>query len=339
MAFMPFKRPADEPARKEDQPGSGNGSARPRLRFAVMILTTVALLALLIQREGAGFLDATRGARPGWVVAAFAMSTGGVLLGTLRWQIVLEALPYRLGFTRALVVVLATWPLALVTPSRANDLLRAFAVRRTVPLPAGTGSVLAEKVVDVSILLAMAAVGAALEGLWFWSLAIAFTLVVELGCVAWLMIHRSKVARLPVIRRYGQKIEDLFVAFDALLASPARLVAASAASLVIRLLTLGITFALLRAVDADVDLFDTCALWPVAILVGLVPVTLAGMGTRDATFLYLLSVRGHLVTRGSVLAATMGYSAIAVGFFAIVGLPFMIHETATIGGKPSSAPR
>jgi uncharacterized membrane protein YbhN (UPF0104 family) len=129
------------------------------------------------------------------------------------------------------------------------------------------------------------------------------------------------------------------VAFDALLASPARLVAASAASLVIRLLTLGITFALLRAVDADVDLFDTCALWPVAILVGLVPVTLAGMGTRDATFLYLLSVRGHLVTRGSVLAATMGYSAIAVGFFAIVGLPFMIHETATIGGKPSSAPR
>src|SRR4029077_9484547 len=120
----------------------------------------------------------------------------------------------------------------------------------------------------------------------------------------------------------------LFLAFDALLAAPARLAAASAVSLGIRGLTLGITVALLRAVGADVDLFDTCALWPVATLVGLVPVTLAGMGTRDATFLYLLSVRGHLVTRANVLAATMGYSAIAVGFFAVLGLPFMIQETA-----------
>src|SRR4029077_4803186 len=120
----------------------------------------------------------------------------------------------------------------------------------------------------------------------------------------------------------------LFLAFDALLAAPARLAAASAVSLGIRGLTLGITVALLRAVDADVDLFDTCALWPVATLVGLVPVTLAGMGTRDATFLYLLSVRGPLVPRAGALAATMGYSAIAVGFFAIVGLPFMVRETA-----------
>jgi hypothetical protein len=133
---------------------------------------------------------------------------------------------------------------------------------------------------------------------------------------------------LPLLRAHAEKIEDHFMAFDALLASPARLAAAGVVSLVIRGLTLGTTFALLRAVGADVDLFDTCALWPVATLVGLVPVTLAGMGTRDAAFLYFLSVRGHLVTRASVLAATMGYSAIAVGFFAIVGLPFMVRETA-----------
>jgi glycosyltransferase 2 family protein len=331
MAFMPSREPADEPRRVEDEPAkigrNGRTRRRQRLRFALMVFTTAVLMTLLVERVGSGFLEATRGARLDWVGASVAMAAGGVLLGALRWQIVLEALPYRLGFARALVAVLATWPLALVTPSRANDLLRAVAVRRTVPLPAGTGSVLAEKVVDVSILLGLASAGAALEGLWLSSAAIAMALLVELGCVAALMAHRTRVARLPLLRAHAQKIEDLFLAFDALLAAPARLAAASAVSLVIRGLTLGITFALLRAVDADVDLFDTCALWPVATLVGLVPVTLAGMGTRDATFLYLLSVRGHLVTRASVLAATMGYSAIAVGLFAIVGLPFMVRET------------
>jgi hypothetical protein len=302
------------------------------------IAATAAILTVLVKVYGVGLTDALRGARPTWIVAALAMSAGGVLLGALRWQIVVESMHYRLGFVRALVAVMATWPLALVTPSRANDLLRAFAVRRTVPLAAGTGSVLAEKVVDVSLLLALSAAGAALESLWGWAAVIAAGLVFELGCVAALVTHRGKLARLPLLRGRAEKIEELFVAFDALFGAPARLAAACTVSLVIRVLTLAITFALLRSVGADVDLLDTCALWPVATLVGLVPVTLAGMGTRDAAFMYLLSERGHLVTRANVLAATLGYSAITLGFFALVGLPFMLrqslYEEATGRGSP-----
>ena len=105
-------------------------------------------------------------------------------------------------------------------------------------------------------------------------------------------------------------------------------------SVVIRGLTLAITFALLRAVGADVDLFDTCALWPVATLIGLLPLTLAGMGTRDAMFMYLLAERGHLLTSVNVLAATMGYSLLNVGAFAVIGLPFMMHELGRGEGRP-----
>ena len=329
MANMPGDAAADEGPTGDDEPAPrpGAGRARRVLRYSVAVGATAAIMALLVWRFGAGLGDALAGARAGWVAAAFAMATAGLLLGALRWQIVLESMHYRLGFTRSLVAVMATWPLAVVTPSRANDLLRAFVVRRTVPLAAGTGSVLAEKVVDMSWLLAMGAAGAALESLWLWSAAIAGVLAIELAGVAVLVTHRRTFSRWPIFRAHAQRIEDFFVAFDALFASPRRLAAACAVSLVIRGLTLGITFALLRAVDADVDLFDTCALWPVATLVGLVPVTLAGMGTRDATFMYLLGARGHLVTHAGVLAATMGYSAIAVGFFAVVGLPFMLRES------------
>jgi uncharacterized protein (TIRG00374 family) len=235
---------------------------------------------------------------------------------------------YRLGFGRALVAVLATWPLAVVTPSRANDLLRAFAVRRTVPLAAGTGSVLAEKAVDMSLLLLLAAIGAALESLWGWAALVAVALVVEVVVVALAVAHRGKLARLPVLRSRAAAIEGLFVAFDALLASPARLALASIVSLAIRGLTFGITYALLRAVGAEVGLLETCALWPVATLIGLVPVTLAGMGTRDATFIYLLGAHGRSVTPAAVLAATIGYSAISLGVFAVIGLPFMVRESA-----------
>jgi glycosyltransferase 2 family protein len=327
MMHRPNERPADEMSSRGDEPPKAS-PARRNLRFALAVVATGVVMALLVERFGSGLGDAMRGARMGWVALAFSMATAGVVLGALRWQVVLESMRYRLGFWRALVAVLATWPLVVVTPSRAADFLRAVAVRRTVPLAAGTGSVLAEKVVDMSLLLLMAAAGAAIEGLWLWSALTAAALVVLVVAVALLVAHRGKLARLPVIRAHAQKVEDLFLAFDALFAAPARLAATCALSLVIRVLTLGITFALLRSVGADVDLFDTCMLWPVATLIGLLPLTLAGMGTRDAMFMYLLSERGHLVTRANVLAATMGYSLLNVGAFAIIGLPFMVHELA-----------
>jgi uncharacterized protein (TIRG00374 family) len=318
------REPVDEPAPRPD--GAGPAGARG-LRFAIAIVATLAIMVLLVERFGSGLGDVLRGVRPGWVMVALAMSTAAVLLGALRWQIVLESMRYRLGFARSLEAVLATWPLAVVTPSRANDLLRAVAVRQTVPLAAGTGSVLAEKVVDLSLLLLLAAIGAALESLWAWAGLLAAMLVVLVAGVALLLSRREAVTRWPGLRSRAQAILDLFLAFDALFAAPGRLAAAGAVSLVIRGLTLGITYALLRGVDADVGFLDVLGLWPVAMLAGLAPVTLGGMGTRDATFIYLLEARGHHVTPSSVLAATVGYSAVAVWFFAALGLPFMLRAS------------
>jgi uncharacterized membrane protein YbhN (UPF0104 family) len=62
----------------------------------------------------------------------------------------------------------------------------------------------------------------------------------------------------------------------------------------------------------------------VAILAGLLPVTLGGLGTRDAAFIYLLRTVAGRAAGASVLAATIGYSAVAMWSFAIVGLPFMV---------------
>jgi glycosyltransferase 2 family protein len=100
-----------------------------------------------------------------------------------------------------------------------------------------------------------------------------------------------------------------------------------AVSLLIRVLTVAVTHALLLSVGAQVSWMDTLTLWPIAILVGVAPLTLGGMGTRDAAFLHLLAQRGAHAEPAQILAATVGYSAVAIGSFAIAGLPFMIRET------------
>ena len=99
---------------------SGAGA---KVRTAATLLVTAAVLGVLLRRFGGGsaFAAFARAARPSWVVLALVESCGCVLLGAERWRLVLAAMGHELPFRRSLQVVLATWPLAMVTPSRANE--------------------------------------------------------------------------------------------------------------------------------------------------------------------------------------------------------------------------
>lgn len=299
-----------------------------RLRLAVAFAVTAGLLAILVHSlGGAGaFFDSVRGARGRWVLLSLAIGFACVLLSALRWRLVVLAMGYALSYGRAVGAVLAAWPLVVVTPSRTNEFLRALAIREHVPLASGAGSVLAEKAVDVFVLLALAGVGAALNGLWLASAVLGAAMLCEVAVVGMVMKSRHRLERLPGFRSRKDRVEQLFAAFEALRRAPSKLAALCTVSLAIRLLTVGVTYTMLVAVGARVELLETLTLWPVATLVGLVPVTVAGMGTRDAMFIYLLHARGALLAESSVLAATVGYSVVAIWAPAIVGLPFMLRE-------------
>ncbi|HLK41625.1 MAG TPA: lysylphosphatidylglycerol synthase transmembrane domain-containing protein [Polyangiaceae bacterium] len=299
-------------------------------RFALTLTATGAVLGVLVaDLGGSAFWVALREARPGWVALAFAVSCACVVIGAERWRLLLRAMGHPLSLARAVYVVLATWPPAVIVPSRASDLLRAVALRGVVPMPAALASVVVEKVIDLSLLLALAAAGAAVRGFWGWGLVIALGLGLEVGALAVLSRGSSRVRSIRWLR---PEVVDALAASARTVARARReLVPVAIASIVVRLLTVGVTQALLVAAGAEVSPIDTLTLWPAAVLVGILPLTLGGMGTRDAAFIYLLQARGH-VTRGAVLAATMGYSAVAVWSFAFIGLPMMIREMAH-GGR------
>jgi ABC-type spermidine/putrescine transport system permease subunit I len=67
-------------------------------------------------------------------------------------------------------------------------------------------------------------------------------------------------------------------------------------------------------------------LWPIAIFAGMLPVTLAGMGTRDGAFVYALRTTDTTgaLREESVLVATLGYSLVTTFTVAAIGIPFAL---------------
>jgi glycosyltransferase 2 family protein len=299
----------------------------------VVGITAVVMIVLVRKLAGTeAFFDALATARWGLLAVALALLGAGLLLAALRWMFVVGAMGYRLPLFRALDAMLATWPFALLTPARASDVLRAVAIADLVPPFEGAGSVLAEKAIDLQSLCLLTIVGSLLTGQDLVA-AIAAMVVVALWIgVITLVRRRDLVVRLPLLRRKPEKVEQLLTAFRALMHHPVRLALVGATSLASWVMAMTMMYTLLVMMGAGVALGQTLTLFPAAILTGMVPLTLAGMGTRDAAFAYLLRATGWTPVReGALLAATFGYALVGTWVLAIVGIPFAIRFVLRLG--------
>lgn len=310
---------------------------RPWLRLAVVLPVTGLIVWLLIRNlAGTGeFLDAAKRADPGLVAVAFALATASVTASVVRWQQALRAMGYRLPFVRAYQVVLASWPLSVAAPSRAGDMVRPFCIREHVPVYQGASSVLAEKAIDVFTLLVAGLVGSVVYGLWSQLGAIVALMAGWWLAVAMILRGRHLLVKLPVVKKRAEKIHKLSAAFDGLLDHPRYFAGMVLSSLTVRLLTVGIVQVLLRAVGVEVGFVQILAPFLLATLVGLLPITLSGVGTRDAAFIVLVAATTDVqLPEAAVLAATMGYTVVALWSFGIIGIPFMLREALPGSNAP-----
>ncbi|MBK6916750.1 MAG: flippase-like domain-containing protein [Deltaproteobacteria bacterium] len=292
-----------------------------------LVVTVVVMLVLVRRLAGPeAFFAALAGADWSLLLAAVALVAANLWLAAQRWIVVLAAMGIRLSLARALEAMLATWPLALLTPGRASDVLRGVAIRDVAPVLVGTGSVLAERAIDLQSLCLITLVGGAMVGVRSAVVLAAVLLALEWAVIVLVVRRADLVLRLPLLRRRPAQVEQLLLAFGALLRAPRRLLVAALLSLSSWAAAVAMLQTLLWMTHAEVDPLRTLALWPAAVLAGMVPITLAGMGTRDGAFVYLLGATGYRpILEGPLLAATFGYAVLGTLLFAIAGIPFTVR--------------
>lgn len=313
-------------------------------KIVPMAAVTALIVYVLVEHlAGAGDLwQSVENAR--WELAPLPLALLGLnlVLAGVRWVFVVRTMGYDLGLRQAMDAIFATWPLSVVTPSRASDFLRALCVRDVVPTMAASSSVLAEKVVDVQSLCLLALIGSLSVGLWEWAGLAGLMLAGAWVIVGLLFWKHTLLFRLPVIGRFEDKIRQLFAAFGAFRQHPRRFFQLSLISLASWIAALSMMYSLTLVFQADLNVLQVLALWPMAIFVGMLPLTVAGMGTRDAAFVTLVAwTSTQPVDKASILAATLAYALVATWLTAVVGIPFMIRRMNNLPepvAEPETAP-
>ena len=312
-------------------------SRKARIVFAIAVFGTFAILYLLVAKLATlgDFWGALSSASPLLVALAIALVLVNIGLAAVRLSLTFGVLGAHVPFGRSVETVLATFPLAVITPSRAGDAARAVALRDLLPIPEGVSAVLAEKLVDVHSLLVLALVGSATVGLWsMFAVALAGLLGQYLATFL-LLRHAPRLENIGWLQRFGDKPRRLVSGLEHLVARPRSLLLLAGVSVMAFANAVGLAYALTEAVGADLPLTVVMALWPLSLFAGLLPITIGGIGTRDGAFVGLLTFAGIAFHSGAVLAATVLYAVVATALPAVLGLwPMLRHARAL--AAPSS---
>jgi len=291
-----------------------DGQRRRRVLRAIVIFGITGGIFYLLFRsiDVQAVLSAINQMDPVHFVVAAILTLTFPVMSAIRWRIILRRIGYRVSFSRCLTIIVGIWPISAVSPSKSGDLLKIYSLRVNTDSLAVAGSVIFERVLDVIVLAAFALVG----GIFFNNMPIVYISAAVLVLVAAVFVLVNTGLRFP-----GRaKVRQMLVSLEKVSANRLSLMS-------VFLLTVANWFGsivqakvLFDGVGAHVGLGFTCAGLPVAIFAGLVPVTVAGMGTRDAAMVSLFS---SYASNHQILAVAILYSFFAYWLLSIIGLPFM----------------
>jgi len=231
-----------------------------------------------------------------WLTLSLAAAIPLTLATSLRFQMLSRS---PIPFGASLRLILSASTLNAVLPSKLGDIAKGWVLAQKYQFPAdkAVSLVIFEKMMDMAALLlwgAFALFWAAGSDLLLWLCAIA---VAGLFLLLALMMAPSDAARRPLLwmmqfapRKLSARLAGFMEEWAAMVhwfwSRPGRAVATVSFSIAIWAGHLCQFWLFTKAVHAAVPLIDNLAFATLSILAGLLPLTMAGIGSRDAAIIH-----------------------------------------------------
>jgi uncharacterized membrane protein YbhN (UPF0104 family) len=308
--------------------------SRRALADLARVAATVALLALAWRvAGGAAVLGRVAEADLAWLAVGLALTVPMQVLSAWRWCLVARALGVELDMRRALGEYYLAFLLNGVLPGGiAGDVARVWRHGRAAPGPRADGyrgplhAVLLERAAGQVVLAAVVVAGVSVLGA---ALGVRVAALVGAATLAMLL------AALGIVVTIGMRVGSAWSALRAL-ASDLRRLSRPAVALGVLGLSLGVVASYLGiflvaawAVGTDADAVLVLVAMPVVLFAMVLPLSVGGLGLREASAAVLWPLIGHDAAAGASAALLYGLVLLVAS---LPGLAWLI------GGRARGAP-
>ncbi len=272
-------------------------------------------------------------AEPAWLIAALVCFLPQVLVSATRWWLMGEGWA-NMNWVESLGMVMAGKALNALLPSKLGEMSKAYFLRErsSQAVAKGVPAVLMEKVLDLAGLCAWMLLGAALAprgsqaltAAWIISLGVmgATTLMFLLPMGRWAGLLAGEGRGIRV------RLGEMLLGWDWILArwraKKVLLAGIAGLSLLLWGLHLLQIYLFFPSLGQSIEPGPVLAYVPLSLLVGLLPVSMAGMGTRDTALIVLFAPYVDGATMAGIgILCTMRYWADT-----LMGVPFLQRYTS-----------
>ena len=310
-------------------PGQEERLGRQRaIKAALRLLGPVILLVVFAKLDNpATLLHSLSGCDPLWLGAAVLLNPVNIHLKVIRWQLLLRRRGIDYDTKRSWLAFLTSAYLAMLTPGRVGDLLRVQYLKhhKQVGYAEGFASIVMDRFCDLYVLAGFVAVAAVhygpiIAGRLAWA-TWATVLGTVLGPLAFLVPGLPERILGPALRKITGSADSFGQFLTALRANVGW-------PLLVTIPLTAVTFLvnyvqgsmIAHAMGIDLSFFDVMCLLAIASLLGLLPISVSGVGMREAFFALLFPSLGltaeHGVTFGLLVFAVIYVAITAAGFVA-----------------------
>ncbi len=237
------------------------------------------------------------------------------VISTKRWQSALLTVGYKINFKKLFILFLANFPISKISPSYSGDFLRAYTLKNSVPVNESAAIILLEGLMDVFVLSVLVFLGGILNNM---PIMIIFSTLIIILIFLFIKIGPILISRLPVNFKYKNRLVIFFNVFKIILRTPKQFFPVVGYTVLMWLSMLLSIKLLFSAFSADIPFYLVVALQPISIFISLLPITISGVGTREAIMIFLFA---DLASQNIILATGLFYSFLSVVFWPILLAP------------------
>jgi glycosyltransferase 2 family protein len=253
-------------------------------------------------------------ARRGWFVLAGGLVLVLPFLSAFRWMNILKSQKgLQVRYRQALRATLLSSSLDSLIPAKGSEVAKAVLLRSSCGIISGLGAVVLERCLDFLVLGTLALSGSVLSGSKWGLWAGACLSGASLAAMA--AISLAPWSRVPVPSRARRLLLEVQGVHRACFQNPRSVLKAALGSLLSWTTGSLVLWSLTQAFGGGVEFGYLAAIYPLAIVAGLAPITLGGMGTRDGAFVFFLSA---VMTSEKATLIGFGYTVLVYWMLSLV---------------------
>jgi len=268
-----------------------------------------------------------------------------LLLKGVKWKLILKSQNTEINLLNSVKYFLIGFFFSSFTPGRIGDITRATYLARSSSLALALSSVVLDRVIDIVLLVIFASLASIAFFFTYNLTVLPFEILILTGILIFAMIFllfKEKYLRiilrpafnLLVPENFKKKIKigfsDFFLSVKLVLKNKFEFLLAIVIGIVVWIISIVFTYYLALSINLNIPFEFMFLLYPIITLGDILPISVSGLGTREAIIIFLFSFISftpeHAVSF-SILLFLVGYVLVAIiGYLLFLSEPIELKK-------------